>query len=370
MNAQSIIFLLSHSSAGGVQEMWADLAEGFRTRGFDVRLMALYPYLEAAPTRAGHPPWSYVIARRPTKIGEKLGLLRSLVHLFRTEPSDLVFTAMPAANVLAPLAARMAGATTRIVVSHHSPVQTYHPLLNAADSLVGSLKNIQTIVSVSNAVGASLAGKSHPYRAKRRTIHNALPPRVESDLAILAAKRNERPRGRRVVAAGRLAPEKNYPALIRAAARMPDVAIQILGTGPHEEMLKALADKLGVTDRVSFLGHRPRKEAFELLAAGDVFVQPSLFEGHSVSLIEAAKLNLPLVVSNVPSQIEGITATDGTRCGIAVEVHDDAALAETIQSLLDDSAQLEHWTARARHLAASHTHEKMMAAYRELVGRS
>jgi glycosyltransferase involved in cell wall biosynthesis len=107
-----------------------------------------------------------------------------------------------------------------------------------------------------------------------------------------------------------------------------------------------------------------------LLAAGDVFVQPSLFEGHSVSLIEAAKLNLPLVVSNVPSQIEGITATDGTRCGIAVEVHDDAALAETIQSLLDDSAQLEHWTARARHLAASHTHEKMMAAYRELVGRS
>ena len=74
VNAQSIIFLLSHSSAGGVQEMWADLAEGFRTRGFDVRLMALYPYLEAAPTRAGHPPWTYVVARRPTKIGEKLGL--------------------------------------------------------------------------------------------------------------------------------------------------------------------------------------------------------------------------------------------------------------------------------------------------------
>jgi glycosyltransferase involved in cell wall biosynthesis len=367
VNAPSIIFLLSHSSAGGVQEMWADLAEGFRTRGFDVRLMALYPYLEAAPTRAEHLPWTYVVARRPTNIGEKLGLFRSLVHLFKTEPSDLVFTAMPAANVLAPLAARMAGAATRIVVSHHSPVETYNPLLNAADSLVGSLKNIQTVVSVSNAVGASLAGKSRPYRAKRRTSHNALPARIEADLAIMAAKRNEQPKGRRVVAAGRLAPEKNYPALIRAAARMPDVAIQILGTGPHEEMLKALADELDVADRVRFLGHRPRKEAFELLAAGDVFVQPSLFEGHSVSLIEAAKLNLPLVVSNVPSQIEGITATDGTRCGIAVDAHDDAALADAIRCLLDDSVQLEHWAGRARHLAATHTHERMMAAYRELV---
>src|SRR4029079_10014711 len=136
VNAQSIIFLLSHSSAGGVQEMWADLAEGFPTRGFDVRFMALYPYLEAAPTRAGHPPWTYVVARRPTKIGETLGPLRSLAQPFRTEPADLVFTAMPAANVLAPLAARMAGATTRIVVSHPSPGQTYQPMFKRADSLV------------------------------------------------------------------------------------------------------------------------------------------------------------------------------------------------------------------------------------------
>ena len=90
VNAQSIIFLLSHSSAGGVQEMWADLAEGFRTRGFDVRLMALYPYLETAPTRGNilHGRTSSLAVRRPSE--KILAYCDLCVHLFKTEPSDLL----------------------------------------------------------------------------------------------------------------------------------------------------------------------------------------------------------------------------------------------------------------------------------------
>src|SRR5262249_51975635 len=104
MDARSIVFLLSHSSAGGVQEIWANLAEGFRVRGFDVGLMALYPYRAQIRETSPELPWKYVIGSRPTAIGAQLKMLMSLVGMLRKNTPDVIFTAMPAANVLAPIA--------------------------------------------------------------------------------------------------------------------------------------------------------------------------------------------------------------------------------------------------------------------------
>jgi glycosyltransferase involved in cell wall biosynthesis len=73
------------------------------------------------------------------------------------------------------------------------------------------------------------------------------------------------------------------------------------------------------------------------------------------------------VVSSVPVQIEGITAEDGTRCGIAVDPSDDKALAQEILRLLDDTSYYSTWTDRARHLANAITYENMILAYEELV---
>ena len=367
MSSQSIVFLLSHSSAGGVQEIWANLAEGFRARGWNVRLMALYPYRAQVRETSPYLPWKYVVPKRPTEVRSQIGMLMSLVSLFKKDAPDLVFTAMPAANVLVPIAARLAGAKTRVVISHHAPVGTNNSILNSIDGWVGSWRNVQTVVTVSDAVGASLKGKPTSYLAKQHTIHNALPPDIESLLMTLASERAGRKRGRRVVATGRLFPQKNYPILVRAATHMPGVEIVIVGTGPDEAMLKGMANDLGVTDRISFVGHKSRKEALQLLADGDVFVQPSWFEGHSLGLIEAAKLQLPLVVSNVPVQIEGITASDGAQCGIAVDPNNDVALAREIQRLLDDPAYYSNWTERASHLATTITYEGMIVAYEELV---
>lgn len=366
---RSVAFVVSHSSAGGAQEIWANLAEGFLHRGFPTRLVALYPYRANVRVTAPDLPWTYILPRRPTSPGAQAGLLRGLVRFFRSSPPDVVFTAMPAANVLVPLAAWLANARTRIVTSHHSPTETYHRLIDAADRLIGGLRNVGSVVSVSDAVGASLEGRSRRYRAKRVTIHNALPPRIETRLRELRTTRTpERARGRTVIATGRLAAQKNYPVLIRAAAHMPDVTIQVVGDGPDEAALKALAESLGVAARVRFLGHRPREAVLDLLTQADVFAQPSLFEGHSLGLVEAATLGLPLVVSDVPVQIEGITAPDGTRCGLAVGTHDDAALARAITGLLDDPARYADASALADRLAASRSYETMIDAYEALVG--
>lgn len=361
---RSVVFLVSHPSAGGAQEIIANLAEGFEDRGFVVRLMALYPTHRAV--RTTRLTWEYVYHRRPTTPLAMLGLARAMVRFFREERPDRVFTALPAANVVAALGAWAAGQDGRVVISHHSPAETHNAVINAVDSYAGSLNSVKTVVSVSDAVAASLDRKPASYRAKRQTIHNALPPRIERHLAALARGRIGRPAGRRVVATGRLAAQKNYPMLIRAAAHMPDVTIDIIGDGPDAAALHALATQLGVTDRVNFLGFHPREDALALLAKGDVFAQVSLFEGHSLALVEAAKLALPLVVSDIPVQVEGITADDGTRCGVAVPLDDDRALASEIVALLDDPAQREHATALSARLAADATYEAMIAAYDRL----
>jgi glycosyltransferase involved in cell wall biosynthesis len=201
------------------------------------------------------------------------------------------------------------------------------------------------------------------YRRKRRTIHNALPPAVERLIATLVANKGEgRAPGRKIIATGRLVPQKNYPVLIRAAEHLRDAAIEVVGSGPDEAALRGL----DVGSRVRFLGQCTREAALARLAAADVFVQPSLFEGHSLGLIEAAKFGLPLVVSNVPVQIEGVTAGDGTLCGIAVDPHDAVGLAAVLQKLLDDPDHYRYWADRARTLATWSSFETQLAAYRDL----
>lgn len=365
---RSVVFLVSHSSAGGAQEIWANLAEGFAERGYAVTLAALYPLRETVRESAAHLPWRYIVPKRPSGPISALALLRALVGYIRAERPAMIFTAMPAANVLASLAAQLARTGTRVVTSHHSPVETHNPAINAIDSFAGSLSSVKAVISVSDTVAASLDRKPSSYRNRRATIHNALPPRIEAHIATLASQRSTRTAcGRSVIATGRLAKQKNYPLLLRAAAHMPDVTLTIVGNGPEEDSLRDLAAQLGVTDRVAFLGHLPREEALSVLADGDIFAQVSLFEGHSLALVEAAKLGLPLVVSDVPVQIEGITASDGTRCGTAIGAQDAEGLAAAIRGLLDDPQKYDDMAARSAMLGAEASYVNMLNRYEALV---
>lgn len=365
LRPRSVVFLVSHSSAGGVQEVWTDLAAGFRERGYATSLAALYPSAGKVQDSPPQIPWTYIVEQKPSSPLGQIAMLKALARYFAAHSPSIVFTAMPAANVLAPAAATFAGSDVTVAVSHHSPSQTHNPVLNLLDGITGSLKAVRAVISVSEAVNQSLDSKAASYRAKRQVIGNALPPRIEEHIAGLARSRSGA-RRRMVVASGRLSAEKNYPALLRAAVYMPDVDVQIIGTGPDEDTLKALASELGVASRVSFLGFLPREEALRRLGEGDVFAQPSFFEGHSLALIEAAKLGLPLVVSEAPGQIEGITAADGTRCGVAVSANDDVALANEILRLLDEPDRYADFSAKARAVGAAVTYGAMVAAYEAL----
>lgn len=365
--ATRAVFLVTHSSTGGVQEIWADLAEGFRQHGHETLLAALYPSpdADATQTTSSHIPWTYISPRKPTSIREVIATLIALVRFLRLHSPSVVFTAMPAANVLAPFASKLARSNISVVTSHHSPANTHNRVLQLLDGLTGSLDIVTAIVSVSRSVDRSLHRKPACYRAKQRVIANALPPRVEAYVDELGTV-HDHVRRRIAIASGRLVAQKNYPVLLRAATQLPDVEIHIIGSGSDEHALRTLAAQLDVADRVHFIGFLPREIALKRISECDVFVQPSLFEGHSLALIEAAKLGIPLVVSDVPVQVEGITAPSGKRCGVVVGVNDDATLASEILRLMNEPGRLAEFSSRALELGDGACFAEMLSAYEAL----
>ncbi len=364
-----VVFAITHTTPGGLREIWQDVAQGLSGRGLTTGLLALYPPAPQEAAEAQADGWQFIAPSPLRSAAAGLALLAATVGWLRRHKPQVVITAMPLANVLFPLAATLAGVRTRVVLSHHTPAFTYQGALNRIDRWTGCLPCVAAIVSVSDAVGVSFENWPKRYRARQRTIHNALPEGVEAMVdAIAAGAVRSRATQGLIVAVGRLSRQKNHPQLIRAMALLPQARLEIIGAGEDEAELHALIAELKLEDRVALLGQMPREEALRRAARADVFTQVSLFEGHSLALIEAARLGLPLVVSQVPVQIEGVTGEDGTLCGLTVPLDDPQALATALASLLDDPATYRLWAERSARLGTMRGSKALIDRYVALLG--
>jgi glycosyltransferase involved in cell wall biosynthesis len=157
-----------------------------------------------------------------------------------------------------------------------------------------------------------------------RVIHNAVPDEEPNRLARSVA-------GPIVGSVGRLDRQKGYDVLVRALAQLPDVQAVVVGDGPERDALTALAEEIGVGDRLSLPGWRDDARAY--LATFDVFALPSRFEGFPLAVLEAMLAEVPVVASDVGSVSEAVI--DG-ETGLLVAPDDVDALASAIARLLRD----------------------------------
>jgi len=134
-----------------------------------------------------------------------------------------------------------------------------------------------------------------------------------------------------VVTLARLSPQKGIDTLVTAAGLVPEAKFLVVGDGPERTALEAQAESLGISSRVSFLGHR--RDVPALLASADVFALPSLFEGLPLSVLEAMAAAKPVVASRIGGTDEAVV--DGVT-GILVPPSDPAALAQAIRTVLAD----------------------------------
>jgi glycosyltransferase involved in cell wall biosynthesis len=150
-----------------------------------------------------------------------------------------------------------------------------------------------------------------------------------------------------VLTVAHLIPEKGVDCLIRAAARLDWVHLQIIGDGPERRSLVALSETLGMADRIEFLGLRGDVERF--LAACDVFVHPATWtEAFGLTVAEGMAAGCPTVASRtgaIPELIEH------GRSGLLFPPGDVDALAEALGQLAESRALRLSLGARARNRA-------------------
>src|SRR5215207_10009421 len=136
----------------------------------------------------------------------------------------------------------------------------------------------------------------------------------------------------RVLFVGRLASQKGVCTLVEAAGLLKDPSAQVLlvGDGPERSKLERDAKRIGVGDRVRFLGFFAHDRLPAVLAHADLLVLPSLYEELGTVLLEARQAALPIVASKtggIPDVIE-----DGVN-GLLVPPGDPEALARAIDRI-------------------------------------
>lgn len=126
---------------------------------------------------------------------------------------------------------------------------------------------------------------------------------------------------------GHLIERKGHDLVIGALARLPDAELLIAGDGPEDANLKALAERLGVTARVRFLGRKPHAELAGLYSAVDATVLASSREGWANVLLESMACGTPVVASAiwgtpevVAAPVAGRLVRERTAEGFATEI--------------------------------------------------
>jgi glycosyltransferase involved in cell wall biosynthesis len=131
---------------------------------------------------------------------------------------------------------------------------------------------------------------------------------------------------------GRLHSAKAHDVSLQALRAIPDAYLWIAGAGPLEDQLKTLAQALGLTERVRFLGWRNDPSA--LYGAADLCLFPSRFEPLGNTVIQCWAHGLPVVAA--ASQGPAALIRDGDD-GLLVPIDDAEALAERANTLLADA---------------------------------
>ena len=163
---------------------------------------------------------------------------------------------------------------------------------------------------------------------------------------------------------GRVDEEKRLNELVRALPYIlneTDAQVAIVGTGNQREALELLAKRIGVGDRVFFLGHVPDELMPQAFAAADVFAMPGVAELQSIATLEAMATGLPIVAANAMA-LPHLVAENG----FLYEPGDVLGLARHLTDLLADESLRERMGKSSRELALTHDHTASLARFEQI----
>jgi glycosyltransferase involved in cell wall biosynthesis len=186
-------------------------------------------------------------------------------------------------------------------------------------------------VTLADRLHAPVASASAPFSHIATADRPTAPIAPNGPIVIVQVSRMEALKGQRVLleALARLQNEPAWECWQVGGAQRPAEAHYL-------ESLRADADRLGVSDRVRFLGQHA--DVPRLLSSAHVFCQPDIApEAFGISFVEAMHARLPVVTSAIGGALEVVDDT----CGVLVPPNDPAALAATLERLLRNRDERE-----------------------------
>ncbi len=345
-----ILTFLHSFEPGGVERVALRLHEAWRAQGHDARLVL---GRTAGAMKREWPGLEYDVLGPeaiPSAAWETLWMIALLPRAIRRIRPDVLFCAGNSYTVVAVAMRLLLGKACPPIVAKISNDLTRSDLPAPARPLYRLWLRIQ------GRMLNRLVGMAPPMREEIGTLMRAEDARIaviddpslaEADIQRLAAAREAakaapRAPGRRFLAIGRLAAQKNFALLIDAFARMagPDDRLAIIGEGSARRALEAQIARLGLSGKVRMPGHVSPLDAE--LAAADALVLSSEYEGVPAVVAEALAAGLPVVSTRCSVSMEDMLG--GGRFGLLVPVGDASALAQA----MEDIAKLKFDEAVAR----------------------
>jgi glycosyltransferase involved in cell wall biosynthesis len=153
----------------------------------------------------------------------------------------------------------------------------------------------------------------------------------------------------KAVTVGRLVPWKRVDRVIEALMACPTLGLVIVGDGSEHKRLEGLANTLNVADRVYFAGQVSQAETIGFMAACDLFVLNSTYEGLPHVVLEAMSLGLPVVATAVGGTPEVVCDGDNGRLIAPI---DDDMLVQVLSDLVSSPGELQRLARSARSTVA------------------
>lgn len=327
---------------GGVATFHASLLHGLLERRADVEVVGVLP--PNPPDRAVPVP----VFARPEGIG-RADFYEQLLE--RLRPDVVLMNHI--AHTVGVTHAELGSPVPAVGVVHSWHSVTF----SSGEERQRAIEVTETALSALDAVVApsrhTLAegrrlGFSYPPIAE--AIHNPVPPHLDASELDIGRRRHG------VLYLGSLIPRKAPDALVRAASLVPDLAVDLVGSGRLEPTLRTLIDNLALADRVRILRPAPGDDHLravsELLLGAEVMCLPSSSEGLPLAFVEALSCGTPIV--GFGAALREI----GDELGIAVGVPLDGNAPEEIATALAqvlaacwDRAELRRATLRAFRLS-------------------
>ena len=304
-----------------------------------------------------------VIIGRRRKVDFR-ALLRLIAHVRNYDP-EIIHTHLFTSS----LYGRIAGTVCRrktVVTEHNTSAwkRWYHRLANRLLARVTA-----RIIAVSETVRDSLIERDKVPAKKIAVVRNGV------CLSRLTSS-GDRGETRRefncseddilAVTVAALTEQKGHTYLIDSAKRFVrekrNVMMACVGEGPLRHKLERQVNATGLRDRIIFTGSR--RDIREILDAADVFVLPSLYEGLSVSLMEAAAMGKPIVATAIGSNSELIRSGE---TGLLVNARAPSQLADAIQYCIDNPGHASEMGRKAaEHVRANFSVRRTARQYEEI----